>query len=657
MSEDNMDMKEHNQHAVIPSDEHAAGDDGNITREGGGQLYNIGEWYWVKSERDDDEWLGCVVDIGSNYVKVQEPVDQRSGYRSVKVHFDDAQEELRYEPNAASVIAGYVKHYQQLANQHITEIREITNRLGLNTGISMLDGPARKTETGTALTAAVGADEINAFKNSLLKAKDEDLPALFEKVKKANQNLAKWMSAEATALGAFVNEMKDSLKSVNEKIYNVSLYAGLNESLVTCQDGKPADYHEKLHVMQRRLYMDEECLLDYKTGGMEFKDIEEFDRWLCEPQNFERILPFPRTIVAMQVRRKKKNRYATSNYEAYVNFHMAQMDKLTFLYIRNGEQLHRLSTDIDFGEMTFPDKSVYDPMQNLYAHRFAGSVDEIITEAEYEAMVEQYNKQEEWENANPRKEWEEKNPGKSYYSANPYGYSHNFDPDSWVRFDESTVHFDKIAEYVSDIYKKYNRIALIVQGLFDRSAVLHPHPTIRTWSPDSFASLITLVYDASTALVHGEPPDIKAYIEKCNASFRTGSVSVGQELFWMEREAKRENSRLRANFREVDRFHEIYRPYGNPGPGYVATIESWNGKRKTATFKWQRERMRYSPYESPHVAATITVPGDLLFNVDAYQLGDYKQFFQDPRTREQYLEWAPMLLAAEEYKRGQMELG
>lgn len=160
----------------------------------------------------------------------------------------------------------------------------------------MLDGPARKTETGTALTAAVGADEINAFKNSLLKAKDEDLPALFEKVKKANQNLAKWMSAEATTLGAFVNEMKDSLKSVNEKIYNVSLYAGLNESLVTCQDGKPADYHEKLHVMQRRLYMDEECLLDYKTGGMEFKDIEEFDRWLCEPQNFERILPFPRTI-------------------------------------------------------------------------------------------------------------------------------------------------------------------------------------------------------------------------------------------------------------------------------------------------------------------------------------------------------------------------
>jgi len=50
------------------------------------------------------------------------------------------------------------------------------------------------------------------------------------------------------------------------------------------------------------------------------------------------------------------------------------------------------------------------------------------------------------------------------------------------------------------------------------------------------------------------------------------------------------------------------------------------------------------------------VPADKLFNVSAYKIGDYKQFFLDPRTRAEYLRWAPMLLAAEEYHAGTKKL-
>jgi hypothetical protein len=35
--------------------------------------------------------------------------------------------------------------------------------------------------------------------------------------------------------------------------------------------------------------------------------------------------------------------------------------------------------------------------------------------------------------------------------------------------------------------------------------------------------------------------------------------------------------------------------------------------------------------------------------VMGHKLGDFKQFYADPRTREQYLQWAPMLLSAEDY--------
>jgi hypothetical protein len=36
----------------------------------------------------------------------------------------------------------------------------------------------------------------------------------------------------------------------------------------------------------------------------------------------------------------------------------------------------------------------------------------------------------------------------------------------------------------------------------------------------------------------------------------------------------------------------------------------------------------------------------------AYKPGDFHQFFDDPRTHADYLEWAPFLLAAEEYHAG-----
>jgi hypothetical protein len=43
---------------------------------------------------------------------------------------------------------------------------------------------------------------------------------------------------------------------------------------------------------------------------------------------------------------------------------------------------------------------------------------------------------------------------------------------------------------------------------------------------------------------------------------------------------------------------------------------------------------------------------DRLLNLDTYQPGDYKQFYADPRTRADYLEWAPYLLRAEDFKAG-----
>lgn len=49
------------------------------------------------------------------------------------------------------------------------------------------------------------------------------------------------------------------------------------------------------------------------------------------------------------------------------------------------------------------------------------------------------------------------------------------------------------------------------------------------------------------------------------------------------------------------------------------------------------------------VRDAIQVDAARLLNVSAYTPGDYRQFYDDPRTRADYLEWAPLLLAAEDW--------
>ena len=65
-----------------------------------------------------------------------------------------------------------------------------------------------------------------------------------------------------------------------------------------------------------------------------------------------------------------------------------------------------------------------------------------------------------------------------------------------------------------------------------------------------------------------------------------------------------------------------------------------------AVFTWEREARSWG--RSP-ILQTLAVPATEMFNISAYKQGDFKQFFVDPRTREEYLKWAPLLLTAEDF--------
>jgi hypothetical protein len=349
-------------------------------------------------------------------------------------------------------------------------------------------------------------------------------------------------------------------------------------------------------------------------------------------------------------------------------------NKMTFLYIRNGERLYRIQTQIDFGEKLFPNIEEFDQKELLWAHVWSdGSVDKLVTDRERKTILKKYK-----EAKKKHKAWCKKWVGKKvregvptrctiiefgtkkkprqyhagdspwYFEAAYHGIS---DYTNMEKVNKESVYYDDVMNHINAEVKQYNRIILIIQGLLDRSDVFHPHPIIRLWRQENFDEYVELVYDVDRALYSGPKPDFEAFRERLNESITVGTNTVGQEEFWAQREADRENRRQERDWRIKDPSnYQLFRPDGDPGPGLIAAVAKVYPRKEECLFRWVRKSRSWNYRARDEIPATVRVPFSQLLNVDAYVPGEYKKFFMDPRTRAEYLQWAPLLLAAEDFK-------
>lgn len=326
-----------------------------------------------------------------------------------------------------------------------------------------------------------------------------------------------------------------------------------------------------------------------------------------------------------------------------------QLDKSTFLYIRNGQQVFWLQTSIDFGKKLFPSKEAF-VHGRMYARMFGRSVERIISENQYRGLVEEHNRAvdkwrlkkknyEEWEARRDRAKeegvpFEEKSP--EYHFLQPH-------MESYEEVSPENVMYDEMMAFVHKRAREQNRLALILQGLLDRSMAFYPHPVAKLWTEDGFERILELVFDEDRALAPEEMPDFEAFRKEKNKFIKVGSLMIGQQRMWRMEMAKEERAR-RGSGRD---WLEEWAPYGNPGPGLVAKVTKvWKDGR--VSFSWMRESNKgWKNYE---VKDTFTCDIDDLFCVDDYKIGEYKQFYADPRSRARYMQWASTLLLAEECK-------
>ena len=707
--------------AVVVSTERAQRDEASLES----ALPTLGGWYWITSSNPKDEdpeapepnsWVGCVTHIGSNYAKVTYP----SGDTSIRIHLD--QWEARAKPlvNPDGYFRRRVDEQQARAQVLMGKVRELAASLSLPVDSGQITEASSATQ---ALATRGSSQELPKYKRALIKAKEKQLPALYKDIQQALDASKYWMKAELVPSRAQLDKLRGIVKHIEGRVFNVTLYAGLTEEVKCITEGKPAPAETPIHVFQRRHYMDEECLVDYQAGGMKFQNLKDFDKWVAAPRNRDRILPYARCIVAFRIRRFAKV-YEFGSLSEFITFLYSgqrEADQRTYLYMRNGEQVYRLETEIEFEEQLFPDDRQWQLMPGQAYATEDGK--QVISEGEYEQLkLDEAAAMKEWRWERACKRWGFRRYSKEYptlrsayikekkeYAAahakwlkdteefrynkgvdHPdlpampvkpdepeapdsawfFSVGHNDDsPDEKSKkfrpWNRDNVHADDVSAAVKARLDAHNRTVLVLQGLLDRSPIWNPHPKCHLWTEADFKRMLVLVYDDSRSLVAGPKPDFEGYRKRLESEITTDSFLIGQDRVWQEVEAERENERRERSMRgKRDWTLTTYKPYGNPGPGKIAT-PSRVGRGKV-TFRWTKERARTrydygGNVDESGLPCTLTIPLARLFNVSGYKPGDFRQFFADPRTRAEYVQWAPFLLAAEDWhattEKGPVEAG
>jgi hypothetical protein len=208
--------------------------------------------------------------------------------------------------------------------------------------VGLLAAPDTQSITPEARNSLVisAQDDLNK-KQVAIKAAAESLQLATKDMQAKSSKLSIYYQERADAALAAVKPVIDVVNRLSEQIDTMGLYVGTDIQADLLVDGESAPTNENLHLFQRKLFMDEEMLINLLDGGADYSDIDNFKDMLSTNKSLvDRIFGARRSVVVMAYRRNPKERPAGKSIADFFQLIAKEdADKEVFLLIRDGGKI------------------------------------------------------------------------------------------------------------------------------------------------------------------------------------------------------------------------------------------------------------------------------------------------------------------------------
>lgn len=266
-------------------------------------------------------------------------------YRVLNKHLGDVVLPIS-QTDAMSLIQGRVMEQQILIGAARDKIQEIIALISMS-------GAAQSSSTAVIVATKNALMEQST---ALKEVHAKNIDGLNKEIKTHVELLHEVTKYYALPATIGMSDLGKTKEIIDEKLHELNLYGGLDEVECDINVGAVAGEHLPIHIYQNVKHMDVEAIIGYEQGGLGLSSIATFNEWLTDPVNRNRILPDLKCIVAIKTRK-------------YPDFTVAAFapDTKTYLYLRNGDNIRSLSTDLSINGTLLATES--DVVNDVYVKR------------------------------------------------------------------------------------------------------------------------------------------------------------------------------------------------------------------------------------------------------------------------------------------------
>lgn len=256
------------------------------------------------------------------------------------------------EQEMAAVMTRLTGYQLELANANVQASPAQQLQLGLQsqlqTDLNSIDSLPTVAQTQAVHT------QLDNLRARVEESKSK-VTAVVAKISSDTELLTRFMQEKSTAVLSGISSTIALANDLTKSLNSFNIFNGTDVDVKVLREGKRAQASDRITLYRDMHYMDEELVIFRDIhGGADFSSWSDFRDALHDDSFLNHILPTPKCVILLRVRREDRIYYSSGNpiADAFANDQLNQQNRLQFLLIRNGENVQAVWSELSSQSLT-----------------------------------------------------------------------------------------------------------------------------------------------------------------------------------------------------------------------------------------------------------------------------------------------------------------